>query len=331
MDLLLREGSDKKNKLITVYLTLMLLIAITFPSNLLALVSGEEKGNIEVQFLVGKKDRIIQDLEQAGFIAEENQGVIFPAKSEPAVVHLKVDNKTISFFTTEKTVSEVVNSRNIVVKPEDRMFPPPETEISAVNNISIIRVEEKIVLTMVKIPSPYQYVNSSEVALGKTVVLDLGRAGLKEVTTKKVYIEGKLVEEYKISEKVVNYPKPLIYAVGGAVFRGDFIKEFTLLATAYGPPTVDRHVPSWITASGKRVKYGLVAVDPKVIPLGSKLWVEDYGFAIAADTGSMIKGHRIDLFFFNSLKELKKFGKQYVTVYLLELPPPKKNVTSKTS
>ncbi|MBT9174928.1 MAG: Cell wall-binding protein YocH [candidate division WS2 bacterium] len=331
MDLLLREGPDKKNKLITFYLTLMLLIAITFPSNLLVVVTGEEKGNIEIHFLVGNKERIIQDLEQAGFIAEENQGVIFPAKSEPAVVHLKVDNKTISFFTTEKTVFEVVSSRNIFLKPEDRIFPPPETKISAVNNISISRVEEKIVKTMVKIPAPQQFVNSSEVALGKTVVLELGRPGLKEVTTKKVYIEGKLVEEYKISEKVINYPKPLIYAVGRAVFRGDFLKKFTLLATAYGPPTVDRHVPSWITASGKRVRYGLVAVDPKVIPLGSKLWVENYGFAIAADTGSMIKGHRIDLFFFKSLEELKKFGKQYVTVYLLELPPPKKNSNSKTS
>ncbi|MBT9130471.1 MAG: Cell wall-binding protein YocH [candidate division WS2 bacterium] len=331
MDLLLREGSDKKNKLITVYLTLILLIAITFPSNLLVLVSGEEKGNIEFQFLVGNKDRIIQDLEQAGYIAEENQGVIFPAKTESDVVNLNVDNKTISFFTSEKTVSEVVNSRNIPIRPKDRIFPPPETKISAYNNISIVRVEEKVVVTTVKIPPPRQLVNSSEVALGKTVVLDLGRPGLKEITTKKVYIEGKLVEAHKISERVISFPKPLIYAVGGAVFRGDFIKKFTLLATAYGPPTVDRHVPSWITASGRRVRYGLVAVDPKVIPLGSKLWVENYGFAIAADTGRLIKGHRIDLFFFKSLRELNIFGRRYVTVYLLELPPPRKNPTSKTS
>ncbi|GAA3319318.1 hypothetical protein GCM10020331_025720 [Ectobacillus funiculus] len=54
-----------------------------------------------------------------------------------------------------------------------------------------------------------------------------------------------------------------------------------------------------ITATGYNVKANpnmkLIAVDPKVIPLGSKVWVEGYGDAIAGDTGGVIKGNKIDV------------------------------------
>ena len=72
-----------------------------------------------------------------------------------------------------------------------------------------------------------------------------------------------------------------------------------------------------ITASGRTAKYGVVAVDPKVIPLGTNLYVEGYGYAIAADTGGAIKGNKIDLCFEKPNSELMAFGRQTVTVYIL--------------
>ena len=72
-----------------------------------------------------------------------------------------------------------------------------------------------------------------------------------------------------------------------------------------------------ITASGTKAVKGTVAVDPRVIPLGSKLYVEGYGYATAQDTGSAIKGNKIDLFY-DSLYEAKKFGRKNLTVYVLE-------------
>ncbi|KNF09814.1 3D domain-containing protein [Gottschalkia purinilytica] len=77
-----------------------------------------------------------------------------------------------------------------------------------------------------------------------------------------------------------------------------------------------------LTASGTQVRPGVVAVDPKVIPLGSKLYVEyadgsgAYGYAVAEDTGGAIKGNRIDLFF-SSRAQALAFGIKQVKVYIL--------------
>jgi len=65
------------------------------------------------------------------------------------------------------------------------------------------------------------------------------------------------------------------------------------------------------------VEPGVVAVDPNVIPLGTRLYVEGYGFAIAADIGSAIIGNKIDLYM-ESLTESRRFGRQNVIVYILE-------------
>lgn len=71
------------------------------------------------------------------------------------------------------------------------------------------------------------------------------------------------------------------------------------------------------TARGSRVAKGLVAVDPGVIPLGTRLYITGYGPAIADDTGGAIHGQVIDLAF-NSRGEALQFGRRQVTVYILE-------------
>jgi 3D (Asp-Asp-Asp) domain-containing protein len=88
-------------------------------------------------------------------------------------------------------------------------------------------------------------------------------------------------------------------------------------ATAYAPwhgKGVDG-----TTAIGLRAGYGVVAVDPRVIPLRSVLYIEGYGRAIAGDTGGAIKGHRIDLGFATA-REAYRFGRRPVRVYVLSTP-----------
>src|SRR5450830_1042165 len=85
--------------------------------------------------------------------------------------------------------------------------------------------------------------------------------------------------------------------------------ELKMVATAY--------FSGGKTATGLRARKGIVAVDPSVIPLGTKLYIEGYGEAQAADIGSSIKGNRIDLCF-DSLQECMAFGKRTINVYLVE-------------
>lgn len=71
------------------------------------------------------------------------------------------------------------------------------------------------------------------------------------------------------------------------------------------------------TYRGNVLRKGLVAVDPSVIPLGTRLFIKGYGYAVADDVGSAIKGSRIDLAYDNR-REALEFGVQRVTVYILD-------------
>lgn len=94
------------------------------------------------------------------------------------------------------------------------------------------------------------------------------------------------------------------------------IKIFEMEATAY---TDDKQSQGkWVgqTATGTKPRVGIVAVDPKVIPLGTRLYVEGYGQAIAGDTGGAIKGNRIDVFLPNR-GECTEWGRKNIRVRVI--------------
>ena len=93
-------------------------------------------------------------------------------------------------------------------------------------------------------------------------------------------------------------------------------KVFSMKATAYSAQEPG-NVWGYATAYGIRAQAGVIAVDPKVIPLGTKVYVTGYGFAIAADTGSAIKGNIIDVYI-ESVKQCNQWGRRNVTVYILQ-------------
>lgn len=96
----------------------------------------------------------------------------------------------------------------------------------------------------------------------------------------------------------------------------NYSRVIDVTATAYGPGILDNGKWNDMTYMGGKVKKGVVAVDPNVIPMGTKLWVEGYGEAVAEDQGSAIKGSRIDLAFDNRQDALD-YGIQKVKVYVL--------------
>jgi 3D (Asp-Asp-Asp) domain-containing protein len=93
-----------------------------------------------------------------------------------------------------------------------------------------------------------------------------------------------------------------------------YSRSFTMSASAY---TAYDDGNSHYTYRGNLVRKGLVAVDPSVIPLGTRLYIPGYGYAIADDVGGAIKGNKIDLAF-DSRSEALQFGRQTVTVYVVD-------------
>jgi peptidoglycan DL-endopeptidase CwlO len=104
-------------------------------------------------------------------------------------------------------------------------------------------------------------------------------------------------------------PAPTAVPVPGAPLQpsaeASGVRSLTVVATAYALPGR--------TASGQSVGWGAVAVDPAVIPMGSRMSIPGYGLGVAADTGSAIQGARIDLWF-PTVAQARTWGAQVVTI-----------------
>lgn len=169
---------------------------------------------------------------------------------------------------------------------------------------------------------------------GYEKVVQVGSNGMKKFVYEETYVDGELISKDLAEEIVYKEPVDEIIEVGTkkhlVTSRGGFrySNELVLTATAYdlsyestgknpGDPEYG------ITASGTLAQPGTVAVDPRVIPLGTELYIAstdgspDYGFATAEDTGGAIKGDKIDLFMEDS-KDCDDFGRRPVKVYILE-------------
>lgn len=179
-----------------------------------------------------------------------------------------------------------------------------------------IRVERK------DIPSAVQYLFSRLVRPGRLVKVEAGKPGHVIRTYRVTLSHGRPVSKELVKEERIE-PTPtkfLMAPTGTEPSRHMFSRSRVLdmVATAYPPNPYHpwSHVRSH-TATGRPARYGLVAVDSRVIPLGTTLYVEGYGFAIAADRGSAIKGNRIDLCM-ETVRLCRLYGRRHVRVHILQ-------------
>ena len=155
---------------------------------------------------------------------------------------------------------------------------------------------------------------------GRSKVVSHGRPGLVELIVSYSQRDGGEVRSHVLSRTVVTAAKPRIVVEGGdaalAMIHLDSVmrRVMHMVATAY---TADTSGGSGWTALGRRAGYGIVAVDPRIIPLGTRLYIPGYGMAVAGDTGGAIVGLRIDLGF-DSYRSAIDFGRRDVTVYQLK-------------
>lgn len=94
----------------------------------------------------------------------------------------------------------------------------------------------------------------------------------------------------------------------------DFSRVIRVEATAYS--SAEPGMSSY-TALGTVCRRGIIAVDPGVIPLGTRVYIPGYGYAVAEDTGGAIIGHKIDVAF-DSVAECFEFGRQIIDLYILD-------------
>jgi 3D (Asp-Asp-Asp) domain-containing protein len=189
--------------------------------------------------------------------------------------------------------------------------------LRAFGPVTFVQVSERTVTVRERVPYDLRYVPEQSAAMGQVVVWTSGTGGVRQRVVRLLYEDGALVSRVPVSDSLVGPPAGDVFVVGKSVYRGGATNEFFMEATAYSPTVQETDGDPWMTASGMKSGRGVVAVDPKVIPLGSKLYVEGYGYAIAGDTGGAIKGNRIDVFFYSS-DEMARWGRRLVRVFVLK-------------
>lgn len=258
------------------------------------------------------------------------------AKDAKTHVYEIDNNGTVKTYKTScKTVKELLSDLKIKVDDDDIVIPDLDTELKSEGKISIIKVDVKVIEKEVEAPFKTIKKKNKELTHKQSKILIQGVNGKNKVKCKEYYAGDKLIKEEVIHVETIVKPIDQVFEEGTKdVFtndRGDFTarKAIKMLATAYeaGPRSTGKRPGDkgyGITASGARAKRGTVAVDPRVIPLGTKLYIKsltpgvpDYGFAIAQDTGGAIKGNKIDLFM-DTVWECLQFGRRPVMVYILK-------------
>ncbi|NLN19963.1 MAG: DUF348 domain-containing protein [Firmicutes bacterium] len=238
-------------------------------------------------------------------------------------VTIVADGQTRQVRTTEISVQDLLDKIGVSVGAEDKVVPDIGAQLDSEGTVRIIRVTHEHVTETETIP--FRTIQKSDPTMdeGTTRVVRQGKNGTREKTIKRTYEDGQLVKQSVVAEKVTVQPVDAIIHVGtrpvpktirtssGRLLQYTAVKE--MVATAYTPRDGSG---AGITYTGIKATKGVVAVDPRVIPLGTRLYIPGYGEAVAADTGSAIKGSRIDLCY-ESYSEAIQFGRRVVKVYIL--------------
>ena len=263
---------------------------------------------------------------------EDNMHIII---KNPKSYMISVGEVMDEVQSVHTTVDKILDDLGIQLEGKDYVEPDLNTKIGPNSTIEIFRVKE--VLESVETVIPFEKVvnRNKDLDKGLSNEVQKGQNGLKKTDYKKIYINGELDSTTIVNEEIISEAIPQIVEKGTkekvivSTSRGatNYRKVITMNATAYdlsyestGKRPGDKYYG--ITASGTKARPGVVAVDPRVIPLGTKLYIEstdgtkDYGFAIAEDKGGAIKGNKIDLFF-ETANQVRNFGRRNVKVYIL--------------
>lgn len=227
---------------------------------------------------------------------------------------IEANGRKRDLYTFADDIQEVLAQENIKLSEKDYLS---ISYRDGIKYLKVCRRSEEIITEMEEIPYTEEIQYSEKLTKGFSKTIQKGKEGLKEVKYKVTLEDGAEISREKYREVIIKEPQPKVILQGMS----------TKAAIAAGRPTRFKEAKmmeaSAYTHTGQRTftgvypEVGTVAVDPQVIPLGTKLWIEGYGFGVAEDTGGYIKGNRVDLFM-ETKRECYYWGRRQVRVLILE-------------
>ena len=253
------------------------------------------------------------------------------AAPTPGDVKVTIDGETAAVRVSPgATVGALIQDLEKADKKEYFCETSPEKKLEPGDTLVLLTKTYREMVKKEAVPYETLIWQDLELAKGYEAVVQEGNDGEKEVVITVVYAGNMVVDCIVVSETVLKEPRNEVIFIGtrdpGAKITESplgfkYTQEYRMKASAYnssylctGKRPGDRGYG--ITASGVKAAPGVVAVDPKVIPLGTKLYVEGYGYALAADVGGGIKGNTIDLYF-EDYNDCIIFGRRTLDVYVL--------------
>ena len=316
----------------------MLIVHLSVNLNVYTVKVGEEVHTVWTM------DSELKDIvEDAGIVLEEGDE-LFSENGAIEVtrafdVQVTVDGSTSVVRMTGGTVADALELLGVEYDEDDTVSLTADQKVSDGLSITVDRVEYKEYSKTESLPYETTVKYTNTVKQGVTKVWQSGKYGEKTYVYRDRYVNGELVETVLVSEEVTKKPVNKITLKGTVIGTPmskapydiplddagqpiNYKKMYTGLATAY---TNEGGILSEWTASGMRAQVGVVAVDPKKIPYGTKLYITSpdgsyvYGYAIAGDTGNRTRqGILIADLFMNTVAECYQHGKRTMNVYVLE-------------
>ena len=259
------------------------------------------------------KDKVISDSTSI-----QNGTTLTVVRAVP--VYVTVNGRTRAVMTTQNTAQALADELGFKT-PNYAVLGDSDGAITSGSHISIAPVTSRSVSNVDK-EIEVQVIRQKDdtMALGEEEVVQVGQPGLERVQRETLYSNGSVIKTNDVSTSTQREMVPTIIKEGirevttSRNIAGRASRAIVMEASAYLAGDGDGY---GITATGVPAVRGIAAVDPDVIPLGTRLFIPGYGEAVAADTGGAIVGNRIDLVM-DSYGEAMDFGRQDVTVYVLD-------------
>jgi uncharacterized protein YabE (DUF348 family) len=220
---------------------------------------------------------------------------------------IQSDGRVLRARTHRERVDEVLSELGLVLTGQDYTTPTLDSAVHADMTVRVVRVRDRFVVDDEPIPFEVLWQPDPNLEIDNYHLLQEGRPGILQRRKRVHYEDDQPVSQELENEYLAVVPRNKILGFGTKVVIRtldtpagpvEYWRKFRVLATSYSPSTAgvspsDPHFG--FTRVGLPAGYGIVAVDPNWIELGSRVYVPGYGTALAGDTGGKIKGKRIDL------------------------------------
>jgi len=283
--------------------------------------------------LLKQREFELKKQEESNDDMKSNKNGIYIEKAIPVV--LQYDGKEERVMTARTRVKNLLSDNNLRLDGMDKLCGIQKNDLLYADmRVKIVRIRGIKEIREENIAFKIRNVNNPNLEVGKSIVKAKGESGKKQSEFEVTCEDGKEKSRKLVKETIIKKPVEQVVEIGtkseALISNGvnlNYKRVLDMRATAYTASYNDTgkspgEAGFGITYTGVRVKKGIIAVDPSVIPLGSRVYIKglggvsSYGYALAADIGGAIKGNKIDLYFEDSTAA-NNWGCQNVKVYLL--------------